>query len=199
MGDEQVGGGSDALCDDQPEITAGRLHLRPWARDDAPVLIAAHQDPVMRAWLPHGFDIADEATALRWITERVTLWEYGHRASFAICDSTSGEILGAVEIRDLSFAEQCTVSYWVLPEHRGHGIAPHGLAAVSRWCFAAKDLGGLGQHRMTLTHALANHASCRVAEKAGFPFEGTMRASRRYSDGAYHDEHLHARLDTDAD
>jgi RimJ/RimL family protein N-acetyltransferase len=45
---------------------------------------------------------------------------------------------------------------------------------------------------------VANPASCRVAEKAGFRLEGTMRASFRAEDGQRYDEHLHARLATDA-
>lgn len=197
MGDAASARGGASAHGGQPEITAGVLHLRGWADADAELLVAAHRDEAMRAWLPFGFSLDDEAAARRWIGERVSLWEYGHRASFAICESTDGAVLGSVEVRDLSFAEHCTASYWVLPEHRGRGVAPRALAAAARWCFAPRALGGLGQRRMVLTHALANLASCRVAEKAGFPFEGTMRASRRYADGTYHDEHLHARLDTD--
>ncbi|WP_223884412.1 GNAT family N-acetyltransferase [Micromonospora craniellae] len=43
----------------------------------------------------------------------------------------------------------------------------------------------------------ANPASCRVAERAGYPVEGTLRESHRYGDGRRYDEHLHARLATD--
>ena len=47
-------------------------------------------------------------------------------------------------------------------------------------------------------HAVANPASCRVAEKAGFRLEGVLAQSHRYGDGVYHDEHLHARLAVEA-
>jgi RimJ/RimL family protein N-acetyltransferase len=47
-----------------------------------------------------------------------------------------------------------------------------------------------------LTHSVHNVASCRVAAKCGFPFEGTLRGAGRHSDGR-HDMHLHARLRTD--
>jgi RimJ/RimL family protein N-acetyltransferase len=186
-------------ADTPPEITAGSLHLRAWADtdDDADVIVAAYQDAAMRAWLPFGFTIGDKPAARRWIAERASLWEYGHRVSYAICDSTTGAVLGSVELRDLSLSDQCTASYWVLPEHRGVGVAPRALGVASRWALAPRRQGGLGQHRIMLTHAVGNHASCRVADKAGFPLEGVMRASRRYADGQYHDEHLHARLDTD--
>jgi RimJ/RimL family protein N-acetyltransferase len=51
-------------------------------------------------------------------------------------------------------------------------------------------------HRVELGHAVANTASCRVAEKAGFRLEGTLREANRIAEG-FADEHLHARLATD--
>ena len=48
-------------------------------------------------------------------------------------------------------------------------------------------------------HALGHTASCRIAQRCGFPYEGTLRdamweAGRR---DAFRDEHLHARIATD--
>ncbi|MEW2435901.1 GNAT family protein [Streptomyces caniferus] len=43
---------------------------------------------------------------------------------------------------------------------------------------------------------MANPASCRVATKAGFRLEGTMRSALLHADG-WHDEHLHARVQDD--
>ncbi|MFJ4203784.1 GNAT family N-acetyltransferase [Streptomyces sviceus] len=63
-----------------------------------------------------------------------------------------------------------------------------GHAEIAYWA-----LHDLGLHRLTLCHALANEASCRVAEKAGFRLEGTMRHALLHADGR-HDQHLHARV-----
>jgi L-amino acid N-acyltransferase YncA len=89
-------------------------------------------------------------------------------------------------------------SAWEDPEilrwgRRGRGLATQALGALSGWAFSAVDEGGLGLRRIRLTHSVANAASCRVAAKAGFRQERTMRESFRYADGAWHDEHLHAR------
>jgi RimJ/RimL family protein N-acetyltransferase len=72
-------------------------------------------------------------------------------------------------------------------------VAGRALGAVA--AFAYSDLDVV---RLELYHAVDNAASCRVADKAGFRLEGTLRQSYRYSDGDLHDEHLHARLCTDA-
>jgi RimJ/RimL family protein N-acetyltransferase len=53
------------------------------------------------------------------------------------------------------------------------------------------------QRRLELFHAVENTGSCRVANAARFRLEGTLRQSHRYSDGVWHDEHLHARLRSD--
>jgi RimJ/RimL family protein N-acetyltransferase len=61
---------------------------------------------------------------------------------------------------------------------------------VSRWAFA------FGLHRIEVHHSTRNPASCRVAERAGYPLEGTKRSQALHTDG-WHDMHLHARLATD--
>jgi hypothetical protein len=81
---------------------------------------------------------------------------------------------------------ECT--YWVLPAARGRGVATGATVAMARWA-----LHDLGLHRLELRHATANPASCRVAARAGFGLEGTLRGAMQHPDG-WHDMHLHARL-----
>ncbi len=65
-------------------------------------------------------------------------------------------------------------------------MAVEAVRRLSAWA-----LDDLGLHRLRLCHSVANPASCRVAEKAGYSFEGTMRGALLHADG-WHDEHLHA-------
>jgi RimJ/RimL family protein N-acetyltransferase len=51
----------------------------------------------------------------------------------------------------------------------------------------------VGLHRIELCHSALNPVSCRVADKAGFRYEGTRRQHFLHRDG-WHDMHLHARL-----
>jgi ribosomal-protein-alanine N-acetyltransferase len=51
----------------------------------------------------------------------------------------------------------------------------------------------VGLHRVQLDHSTGNNASCRVAAKAGFRFEGTRRGQALPEDG-WHDMHMHARV-----
>ena len=79
----------------------------------------------------------------------------------------------------------------MLPAARGRNVAARALGALTEWAFSK-----LGLHRIELVHSVANQASCRVADKAGYLAEGTKRQQTLHADG-WHDMHLHARLRTD--
>lgn len=81
------------------------------------------------------------------------------------------------------------VRYWVVAHARGRGVASGALCVLTGWA-----LSDLGLHRVELEHSRKNAASCRVAEKAGYLLEGTLRCRVLHEDG-WHDMHLHAHLD----
>ncbi|MBT2467364.1 GNAT family N-acetyltransferase [Streptomyces sp. ISL-66] len=67
---------------------------------------------------------------------------------------------------------------------------------IRHWNRTDRFTSAEAQKRIARYHSAANPASCRVATKAGYPLEGTMRGALLHVDG-WHDEHLHARLRTD--
>ena len=152
----------------QPVLTApGGLTLRPWQDTDAAVLLQAHADPDIRRW-------QDET-----------------RGCWAITDGQPGGVLGRLSLRvqlELGVGE---VGHWVLPPARGRGVAPRALAGLTGWL-----LDELRLHRVELGHSVANAASCRVAEKSGYQFEGVLRGALQHEDG-WHDMHLHAVIASD--
>jgi RimJ/RimL family protein N-acetyltransferase len=80
------------------------------------------------------------------------------------------------------------LAYWAKPAARGANTAARAVTALTRWAFDV-----LGLHRLELLHATDNNPSCRVAIKAAFHAEGTMRRQGLHRDG-WHHMHLHARL-----
>jgi RimJ/RimL family protein N-acetyltransferase len=174
------------------EITAGGLHLRPLGDGDVPDVLRGFADPDVARW-QSAVPVASVEEARAFVARRRERWAEGSGASFAVVDATGGTFLGLVAVQQIDPVQRCaSVGYWTLPEARGRGIAPQAVRVVSRWAF-----GPLGVERIELCHAVANPASCRVAEKAGYLLEGTLRKSFRSGDGCRHDEHLHARLGTD--
>jgi len=60
--------------------------------------------------------------------------------------------------------------YWIAAEARGRGYATRAAVLLTRWLFE------LGAAPVFLTILAGNDDSVRVAERAGFTYEGTMRA-----------------------
>jgi RimJ/RimL family protein N-acetyltransferase len=188
---------------DQPEIAAGPLLLRPWRRSDAGAVVRAWTDPDILRWGRFGAVVPDRDNVEQWIDWNHEQWRLG-RAGFAVCAADGRELIGSIMLHDLGrpaavgwHGETGETGYWILPERRGRGAAAGALAALSGWAFEPPGLGGLGLRRIELRHSVRNPRSCRVAVKAGFTCEGTLRESFRYADGDWHDEHMHARLSSD--
>jgi [ribosomal protein S5]-alanine N-acetyltransferase len=171
---------------EQPVLrTPAGLVLRPWRPQDTPVVEEAYADPAIRHWNLRALD-AREAGA--WIAQWAERWRAERDGCWAVTDEREA-VLGRVALRGIRLADgraECT--YWVLPAARGRGVASGATAAMARWAFDE-----LGLHRLELQHSTGNPASCRVAAKAGFALEGTLRSAMLHPDG-WHDMHLHARL-----
>ncbi|MCX5147045.1 GNAT family N-acetyltransferase [Streptomyces sp. NPDC048550] len=168
----------------------GALRLRPWTPDDAPALVESCHDPEIRHWnRPAVLSPAEAAARTERWQER---WHAEEAAIWAVAPAAGGLPVGLIGVADLDLpGGSGELLYWLLPAGRGGGVMVEATARVSRWAFEE-----LGLHRLRITHSVANPASCRIATKAGFPLEGTMRGALLHADG-WHDEHLHARLRTD--
>ena len=171
----------------QPTLKPSDFTLRPWQASDAPAVVAGYSDPAIQRW--HARSMTEEE-ARTWIESWTGRWTQETGAGWAIADHSG--VLGQICLRRLSLEEGAgEVAYWVVPAARGRRVAARALCALSAWAFDE-----LGLQRIELNHSTANPASCRVAEKAGYGFEGTKRAAALHTDG-WHDMHLHARVSDD--
>ena len=150
------------------EITAGRLHLRPWGPQDVEVLVEGNADPLIPAWttVPSPYT---EAHAHDRLARTAEGWDTGTSLSWAICDSTTGRVLGALDLRQLA-GTTWDVGFLTYPWGRGQGVVPDALGAAARWAFAE-----LGVTRLEWRAFVGNWPSRRAAEKAGFRYEGVLR------------------------
>ncbi|MFF7609607.1 GNAT family N-acetyltransferase [Streptomyces parvulus] len=172
----------------QPTLPTGDgLLLRPWRDEDAPAVHAAFQDPVMHQWHIRAAESEDEVRG--WIAEWRRGWAGERNAQWAVVEETGGLPAGRVALREVVLGDGVAeVAYWTTAAARGKGVAARATRALAHWA-----LDRIGFQRLELSHAVANGASCRVAEKAGFVLEGTKRRALLHPDG-WHDMHLHARV-----
>jgi ribosomal-protein-alanine N-acetyltransferase len=169
-----------------PVLESADLILRPFHFDDVFWVRDAYADPAMRMW--HRKDLRPPAAAEAWVAAQAR-----SPVTWAAVRPADGQPLGQVALRAVDVQEGSAMcGYWVVPEHRGEGVAVRALSLV-----VAHTFEHIALHRLELTHSVHNQPSCKVAERAGFRLEGTKRSQLRHADG-WHDMHLHARIADDS-
>ncbi|WP_245642429.1 GNAT family N-acetyltransferase [Nonomuraea candida] len=162
------------------------VRLREWREDDAPFVLRAFQAPDLRRQAP--WPVVTLKDASGWIAS----WAGVGHAFAVVADGPEGaRAVGNVAVTKVDGHGNGWVSYWVVPEARGRGIAAAAADLVARWAFEERGL-----YRLELGHRTNNPASCRVATKAGFLPEGIERGKLCY-DGVRYDVERHARLAID--
>jgi RimJ/RimL family protein N-acetyltransferase len=168
-------------------LTIDDLILRPWQPTDAPEVYAVCQDPEIARWvtIPQPFGLAD---ADAFIESSRATWRDGTGAPFAIVDSATGRLLGAVT-RFGPEGHQATFGLWLAPEARGRGVGTRALRLVADWTFATTSAIRLDSFIM-----VGNEASNRMVERAGFHREGVLRAWDLHHDGVPVDCVVYSRI-----
>ena len=153
------------------EITAGRLHLRPFTASDESDVYAACQDAEIQRWTRVPSPYTREH-ALEFLAQAEAEVATGEGVSLAMVSAGGGELVGSIALHLDSWEyRRGRIGYLVFAAARGRGLAPRAVRLLSRWAF---DRAGLA--RVGILTAVGNRASQRVAEKAGYTREGVLRA-----------------------
>jgi RimJ/RimL family protein N-acetyltransferase len=172
-----------------PVIRSARLELREYgAGDDG--LVRGLLDRGSPEALPPGAP-SDPGEVAGWLADGAQrARREGTGLHLMMLDSAAGQIVGSIGLFHADWeVRSAEIGYGVRAGERGKGYASEALAAVARWALTA---GGL--QRAWLTANTDNVASVRVAEKAGFRREGTLRRTGLEDDGL-HDQALFSLLD----
>jgi RimJ/RimL family protein N-acetyltransferase len=147
------------------------ISLRLPAERDIDDVVAACADPESARWttVPIPYERANAAAFVcEYVPEQ---WRRGTTATFVVADPAD-RYAGTFDLRinptDPAAAE---LGFMVAPWSRGKGYATAATRLICTWGFAA-----LGLRRILWRAHVGNEASRRVAEKAGFTFEGVQRA-----------------------
>ena len=173
------------LVPPDPVLGDAEMILRPSTERDLAAIRAGYSEPDIRHWMCwEGEPPPDDAEARSNIERAANAWREGSWAVFRIADGATDRVVGGVNLR-LTDHQIAEISYFLLESARGRGWATRAVQLVSRWAFQ-----DLGIERIELRVHPDNAASRRVAERAGFVFEGTERASRAWPDGTRFDSLL---------
>ena len=114
----------------------------------------------------------------------------GTREAFVAVDDDGAMVALVVAPTIERAARQTELGYIVAPGARGRGVATGALAQLTEWAFAE------GMLRVYVHVDVDNHASNRVAEKAGYVREGVLR-SLHFKGDLRSDTVVWSRLPTD--
>jgi RimJ/RimL family protein N-acetyltransferase len=156
-----------------PPLSDGVVTLRPWTFHDVPAIAAACDDAEIARWIHEIPSPYREPDAREYVLATKSAWRDGSAAFFAVIECKTGAPAGSIAMhvldRELATVE---VGYWTAAPARGRGLTTRALRLLSAWALA-----GCGAARVQLRADVLNGASLRVAEKAGFTREGTLRGS----------------------
>jgi RimJ/RimL family protein N-acetyltransferase len=155
-----------------PPLSVGGIVLRLPEVGDVGWITAACSDRELSRYIPAMPYPYSSEDARAFIEDAARGWTVGSAATFVVARAPDREGVGAIALH-LAAAdpELAEVGYWLRREARGRGAATTAVRLVAGWAF--RDLG---IKRLSLQTAVENHASQRVAERAGFTREGRLRA-----------------------
>ena len=179
------------LARPDPPLADDAIRLDPIGPDDLAELLALAEDEAVLAFtlVPTG---ADASFISGWIERYERGWDDGSCAGFVARDLADGTFLAFASIVHVDLdARQGEIGYAVSPAARGRGIARRAVELLTRWGFDE-----LGLIRLVLDIDVANPASARVAERAGYQLEG-VRRSAYFKEGLRADVGVWSRLRDD--
>jgi RimJ/RimL family protein N-acetyltransferase len=166
------------VFDPRLTITTERLVLRPFGMSDVDRIRSVVESGVQ--FLPPGAP-SHLASVSQWLANGVhELQRSGQGIHLAMTDK-DGLIIGAISLFKTAWGAGTTeVGYGVHPLFRRRGFATEALRGVVGYVFAETSL-----RRIDLTANLDNLPSLRVAQKAGFTWEGVLRDAVLEDDGPH--------------
>lgn len=172
-------------------LESDRLRLRPFIDADLPRIAEACSDPVSRHWLSGLPDPYTEVTARAYVADCVWQAAKGAKATWAIADRESDQLLGNIAVMDMLRPTSGEIGYWMHPDARGRGVMTEAAQLVVTHAWT-----GLDRRRLVLYAADGNNGSNAVATAAGFTHYGTQRLAEKLGDGSYVDLHGYELLRT---
>lgn len=155
----------------RPLLTDGVVLLRPPGDEDVEAITAACQDPEIEQWV--STPVPYERSHAQWFIDRVVRpgWESGTDLVWSVRDAASDRLLGMIGLHGIA-ERSAEIGFWVAPWGRGSGVMSRAVALVVDHAF---DADGLALERLGWTAYVGNWPSRRVAWRAGFRLEGTIR------------------------
>ncbi len=187
----------DPLLIDVPaRLETARLVLRCPEPGDGPALNAAVTASVeaLRVWMPWAQQAPTQDESEAYCRRQQTRFMLREDLSMLLyekgSDGPDGPVLGAAGLHRIDWAVRSfEIGYWRRSGLEHLGVTTEAVHALTRMAFDS-----LGARRVEIRMDAANEGSRKVAERAGFTFEGTLRGNRLTPLGEPRDTRVYARV-----
>ena len=154
---------------EQPSLLTRRLTLRPSRPSDSSdgqKLAGEGEIADTTANIPHPYR---DGLAEEWIASHDERFRSGESVVFAITNSASGDLRGAIGLEIVAQEMSAEMGYWIGRPFWNHGVCTEAAREVLRYGFEE-----LGLVRIQARHFVRNPSSCRVMNKIGMTVEGRL-------------------------
>jgi len=164
-----------------------RFELRKWRLSDVPgVARYANNEKIaqnLRDVFPHPYT---EVHAKSYLESCIA----GEGSIFCRAIAVNGEAVGSIGVFPCSdvYKKSAELGYWLAEDYWSRGIMTEAVKQICQEAFAVFDIV-----RIFAEPFSHNIGSCKVLEKAGFTYEGTMK-SGVYKSGQIYDYCMYALL-----
>jgi len=117
-------------------IDTPRLHLRPYAEQDAELVHAMMSDPEVMRYYPSLYDLERARALIAWVGKSVESYGYSFWAVERKGDSLYLGHVGVLHWDDVDAREDVEVAYMLRREHWGYGYATEAAQICRDWAFA---------------------------------------------------------------
>ena len=146
------------------------IRLVPLTNEHVPVLLETMRDADVLRYTRTPHPMPDG-----WLEKWLAQFDGHYRVAWAILEGeefVGYAVTGPIDHEGL----EVELGYAVSPWGRGRGVATETLRQLTRWAFEQ------GMQRVVALISVENRASSRVAEKAGYTFEGVLRSVHNVDD-----------------
>ncbi|MBM7601667.1 RimJ/RimL family protein N-acetyltransferase [Virgibacillus halotolerans] len=150
-------------------LQTDRLILRSYKVSDAPTAqkLAGERGLAETTFLPHPYTLE---AAKEWIQGHSKLIEAGSAYPFAVTMESTKELIGTMTIRVDKLHNKGELAYWIGRPYWGKGYATEAAQLIIDFGFNELNLNRIWAPIMS-----KNKASCKVMEKVGMSYEGTIK------------------------
>jgi RimJ/RimL family protein N-acetyltransferase/uncharacterized protein (DUF952 family) len=181
----------DPILIEIPKVVRGeRTSVRLLEDADAQALFEAIDESRERLgpWMPWAGRHVSVADSLLYIRQAQAEWLVRRRLPVGIIESATGRVVGGSGLERIDWESRSfEIGYWLRTGAEGSGYAQETVRLLTTLAFSRLDA-----NRVEIRMDPRNRRSERVAQRAGFDFEGTLRNVLVDWTGAVADRHIYA-------